>query len=577
MSLISKIKVPNIGPKDSKILFIGESPGAEEEKNKEPFYPTSEKFQNAGKLFMDVLRRNGLQREEVRLFNLSQYRPQENKFEYLLDSDELKEGLKDIEDEIINNPPVLIVPLGAKPLEYILGKYGIINYRGSILSLSRNNVNIKCIPTLHPSFVNRNRSVYPIFDMDMQRIVGDSLFPELRLPEREVVLLNSASKDLDEHVKLLLDAPYLSVDIETFGSELACIGFASSPKRGISIFNDGTVEVINAYDRLLSSNIPKVLHFATFDYTYLTNKQFTVNNIHHCTFQGQRVLEPELPRTLAYLTSEVTREPYYKMELAEAMGDIKSWNRKLGIDNLMRYNGKDICCTAEIYEYQKQEFINRKDDNLKRIFAFDISQLELARDISLTGFLVDKERRALLRVALIDEWVDHQNKLNKLCGITYDINKELIGSILSTKKTGSEYKKLLSICGLNCNSPKAVADYLYSYLQLPPRFNKTGGRTTDEDSMIATLTYCKNQTEKFKSEDKKMEMIKNFLIVKFIVIIRQIRKKLSNYIDYGISDDGRVRALFALAAETGRWTCYKFLDDTGMNMQTIPRDKVKVI
>ena len=44
-----------------------------------------------------------------------------------------------------------------------------------------------------------------------------------------------------------------------------------------------------------------------------------------------------------------------------------------------------------------------------------------------------------------------------------------------------------------------------------------------------------------------------------------------------VSEDGRSRSFVKpTGAETFRWSMAKFLDGTGMNMQTLPRDPVEI-
>jgi len=113
---ISPIRVPDEGPEDSPILFVGEAPGAEEEKEGRPFIGYS------GNILTNVLLRNGLSREAVRLGNLCHFRPPNNRFEALLGTPQLNEGLQELYDYIRRARPTLIVPLGNWPTFFLTGK-----------------------------------------------------------------------------------------------------------------------------------------------------------------------------------------------------------------------------------------------------------------------------------------------------------------------------------------------------------------------------------------------------------------------------------------------------------------------
>src|SRR6267378_7054437 len=140
-------------------------------------------------IFTPCLLRNGLSRpDSVFVTNLSHHRPKDNKFEYLIGSKELSDGVNEIKELIVKNKPVVICTLGSWPMYFVTGKKGkkpgsgILNWRGSILEYhlpnDGNNCSdlptIKVIPTIHPAAVYRDRKLYPIFDQDIKRVVFDS-------------------------------------------------------------------------------------------------------------------------------------------------------------------------------------------------------------------------------------------------------------------------------------------------------------------------------------------------------------------------------------------------------------------
>lgn len=52
---------------------------------------------------------------------------------------------------------------------------------------------------------------------------------------------------------------------------------------------------------------------------------------------------------------------------------------------------------------------------------------------------------------------------------------------------------------------------------------------------------------------------------------------LSSYLHAKTSADGRMRGTFKVAAtETGRWACEKYVDGTGVNSQTFPREAIDI-
>ena len=162
---ISSTFVPNTGPENARILFVGEAPGAKEEEARLPFVGES------GDILIQVIGRAGFARQEVKLANLCGYRPlPDNKFERLSGSAELERGIRALREDIENHPPRVIVPLGGWPLKILCGKDGISRWRGSIIPYLENK-SIKVVPTFHPAAVLRDRSIYPIFDLDIKRAI----------------------------------------------------------------------------------------------------------------------------------------------------------------------------------------------------------------------------------------------------------------------------------------------------------------------------------------------------------------------------------------------------------------------
>ncbi len=547
---IGKIYVPDEGPEDARILLVGEAPGATEEVDGRPFVG------EAGNFLTSVLGRNGIQRESVRLANLCHYRPRDNEFNYLLDTPQLQDGLKELSTYIQAHRPTVISALGNWPLYFLTGRHGkkpgsgILNWRGSILTCTLHGVEgqLKVIPTVHPAYLLRNRKAYPIFDQDIKRIVDDSTFPELRLPERKYVI-NPTGLDREIWVEELLKARILGIDVETFGPYLACVGFAPSSDLAICFVNDNSIGFDSAIRRLLASDIPKVAHFSHFDYLYLVTHGYSVVNLTNDTMVLQHVMWPELPRALKYLVSIYTREPYYKDEGKESFEDKKSWNIKsISREKLWIYNCKDCCTMIESLEKMLIE-LKEGPPEWNTFYEFEMEMLDVANEMSLTGIKRDEKRRQLLEAAVMMKYAEHQALLEKVIG--------------------SE---------INVGSHKKIHYLLYDVLGLPVQRNyKTHKVTADDDALIRLIGICKDKIESLKTTSKQTEWQRKFLVVKMIMLVRGHRKLLSSYILTKMNEDGRVRSLFKVpATETGRWSAEKYIDDTGLNSMTLPRDPVEI-
>jgi len=541
VSLISSIYVPGVGPSDARILFIGEAPGGEEEERREPFVGAS------GQLLMDVLRRHGVQREEVRLDNLSPHRPSSNKFENLLKSQQLHEGIAHIHQYIREARPNVICTLGRWPTQYVTGRRGIQRFRGSILTAAEvaGATDVKVIPTYHPSAVLRDGKLYPIFDHDIRRVVFDSGFPDTRIPAREIIVAPDGYA-LEEAVQVCLNAQLLGCDIENIKQkrDIICIGFAPTPR--VAYVFPWTHVYFDAIYRILTSPVAKVFHFGTHDTTVLRLNGIEVNGYAHDTLTQQHVLTPEFPKSLDFITSIRTRQPYYKDRgRTELPSDAKEWGEKVNKMDVYEYNGMDCCVTRECHDSQYADIL--EDADLLRTYQFEMSLIPVARHIGDSGMLIDTERRKLLEHALLHSWAYKQYPLNKLAGSR-----------------------------INVKSPK-LKDYLYGQLKLPVRRKRDGAITTDEDAIVSLIGYVKDRLSTLKRAPSIAEWEFKESVLRAILEIRGYRQLLSNYILVPISSDSRLRSTYKVSGpETGRWAAAKYVDGTGCNPQTLPRGKVEL-
>ena len=548
-----KIRVPNEFNKNAAILIVGEAPGFDEEQEGKPFIGKS------GELLWNTLGNDNISRDNVSIANLCQYRPSNNKFSTILQSKALTDGIVELATYIREAGTNIkaIAALGKFPLFYLTGKDSITNYRGSILPCTF-NPNIKVIPTYHPSYILRTPSHYPSFASDLGRVVEDSHFPEFKYVKREF-LYNKFGMELEMLVQEFEDSEYLSIDIESVkgSTKILCVGFAKSGQKALCIAPT-SMQAESAIRRLLNCRAAKIFHNGgAFDVEMLLLNGYKVSNFYWDTMIAQRVAWPELPSSLAYLTSLYTREPYYKTEgranipgdddESGAQSDSKSWSEKFDKDKLAIYNCKDVCVTYEIFEQQSKEIA--ADRNHKATMDFEMSQLSIAGSISRAGIHIDVGRRNKIKTSLLLEWLQAQQNLNNLAG----------------------YK-------INVNSPKDVKILLYDTLKLPERRVYQNGKsrvTANDDALVGSIAFAKDKMDSLVTPTGVERWEKTLKILQLLRQIRGIRKLLSSYVLTKISNDGRVRSTFnVMGTETGRWSAAKYVDGTGLNAQTFPRNMV---
>lgn len=148
------------GDLNSKIVFIGEAPGDEEDKFSKPFIGRS------GKLLINGINEAGLTREEVFITNIVKCRPPKNRKP---NKKEIEFGINLIlKEELSIISPNLIVTLGSSSLNGLIeNDLKITEVRGNIINSKYGNI----FPTYHPSYILRNRSKKDIFFDDLKNAI----------------------------------------------------------------------------------------------------------------------------------------------------------------------------------------------------------------------------------------------------------------------------------------------------------------------------------------------------------------------------------------------------------------------
>jgi DNA polymerase len=141
-----------VGNPDAELMFIGEAPGADEDRQGEPFVG------RAGQLLTKILRAMGFTREDVYIANILKCRPDMpagsfgNRVPTPLEMQTCRPYLVE-QIEIIQ--PKVIVALGAVAVEGLLGTRGTMReMRGRWHSCS----GIPLMITYHPAYLLRNQS-----------------------------------------------------------------------------------------------------------------------------------------------------------------------------------------------------------------------------------------------------------------------------------------------------------------------------------------------------------------------------------------------------------------------------------
>lgn len=159
-----------VGKRESPLIaFVGEGPGADEDRLGEPFVG------RAGALLTAAITKGlGLQREDVYIGNVVKCRPPQNRAPL---PDEVSSCTPYLYRQLELLQPRVIITLG-QPAQLALSgvNIGITKLRGQWQSWN----GIKLMPTFHPAYLLRNPSVKRLFWEDLQAVMRELGLPVVK-------------------------------------------------------------------------------------------------------------------------------------------------------------------------------------------------------------------------------------------------------------------------------------------------------------------------------------------------------------------------------------------------------------
>jgi DNA polymerase len=326
------------GPKDAKIAFVAEAFGEQEDMVGKPLIGA------AGQEFSRLLEEANIPRKDCFLTNTFAFRPPDNRIpalctpkgetgaDYPMTPISMGNYLRPIffpeierlREELSVVRPNLVVALGAVALWALTGKSAIGTLRGTVMDGTL--VPFKILPTYHPSYLFKVWSHRPIVVADLMKAAREARYPEIRRPQR-TVLVHPTIEDVRRAVHRILELappPIISVDIETYRGAITMIGFGTTPRMAIVIdlFTppnksfwppEVEVEVRGLVNSILASDIPKVTQNGLYDIQYLLREGFSLRGFRHDTMLLHHAIHPEMNKGLGFLGSIYTNEPAWKV------------------------------------------------------------------------------------------------------------------------------------------------------------------------------------------------------------------------------------------------------------------------
>ncbi|MCX8125551.1 MAG: DNA polymerase [Dehalococcoidia bacterium] len=547
------VVVPNYIPDDRpvKVAFVGEAPAAHEVAKRHPFVGP------AG-WELDTWLQGIFIRSRCFIGNLSQVRAPGDRIENMLigkePGAELAKWIEVLRSQLEELRPNLVIALGNVPMWFLAGKEGITKWWGSLLPCTL-VPGLKVMPLPHPSFVLRGKRILrPIIRTWLRRAREEAETPELKVPERELVV-NPSFEQVISELERLQWSDVICGDIETSHSKritrtgprglvfnppvITCIALSDSPNWSICIpfFRNGQprweinreMEIWRALSRLLAREGPlKVFHNLMYDFLVLAAYGIYVappyydtmlaHNRSYLDFSRDDASDLQLNR-LAFCTAIYTREPFYKDD-HKAENRLEDWR---GPDHLFWvYNAKDAVVLHEVMEATRRDL--EALDNL-RLFELDMKVFSALAYMGLLGVRRDTELLKQLAAEASEAIGSLQLEVNKEVG--YD---------------------------LNTKSSKQMQKLLYFDLNLPVQYNKKTGRPSADEAALIRL-YQKT----------KLPLLGN------IKKLNRLRTFSQNYLGQSVGLDGRSRTVYNQAkTSTCRVSSSTPFIGEGSNLQVVP-------
>lgn len=544
--------IPPRGPSPAKFMGVGEAPGADEDRLGEPF--VGEAGQELGRMLHDA----GLLESEFFLTNVVRFRPPNNELETYIEEAKSKgiakgftfhngmwvapivlEHIEHLKAEILATNPNVIMAFGNFALWALTGKWGITKWRGSIMECELvrrpDGKPFKVIPTYHPAAILRQWSWRYVAVHDLRRAaVSGAVTAHHVRPVRYTIRprYDVVRAAIRAQLNACLKGPHrLSVDIETRGGHIACLGFAWNDLEAICIpfmqieYEAGywTFEEEFSIIKLLKElfthpNIRIIGQFFLYDAQYIIRWWGFFPRVFMDIIIAHHVCFPDLPKSLGFQSSLYSDYPLYWKD------EGKEWDpRKDSEDQLWSYNCED--CTRA---FENADVLERIVDvmNKRKPYEFQMSLFDPVLRMMLRGVKQDLEAKT-----------------------------EVAAEVGEAMEERLEYLKKILGHEINPRSHPQITALMYDDFKQETIYGKKGSRTGAE-AALDTIA-------------KREPLLKP--ICTAINEYRSLTTYKSTFAEALVSSDNRMRCSYSIAgANTFRFTSSKDAFDTGTNLQNLP-------
>lgn len=568
-----------------KIAFIGEAPGADEDKIGHPFVGS------AGQELDRMLAKAGIGRHNAYVTNLILCRPPEND----LSSDEGQEAIEacrpGLEEELAKLYALgvrTLVPLGAKPTQALGIDGSIHKVRGSVYDVHVAGLQFWAIPTFHPSFIIRGEwAEEPTVINDIEKASNIAL--NGYTPPEERFELFPSVHDVELRCRDLVKRKALvAVDTETtalayYEAEVFVMALADTGEDALSIpfysqgfkpywHNGDLVRVKNAvYDVL--EKCPTMYQNAPFDVSVLEYNGFKIGNIKHDVLLIHHAIHPELPHNLGYIVSVYGATPFWK--------DIKLKFPRMRMTpdvDLRTYNCRDAVVLHQVLKPMLEDLHETGTEHI--YYNYSMKLIRPTLQMTYNGIIMDRKRLAKFKNELSERLEDYETQLRDIGKLPDEFNfqsphhlsywfyGELPASMLKWKAELESYDEPGSRKKKNSNRYSELVTKVGLFERFKPlarsesktKRNKSGLAKDAKALLLARLaanteiervSKYRRPTEEHKARIAALNKLRKALVL--FQKRQETAKLLSTYTKFPIAADGRVHPQFKIhGTATGR-------------------------
>lgn len=540
------------GPRTARIVIVGEAPGKHEDEQGRPFVGPS------GWRLDAWLAQAGLRREDCYITNTYKFRPPNNRLT-AVPAGERQHWIDALHQELAGlTDPYVIVPTGDVALRALTGHpLGIMATRGFVLAYDMPRRPVKVIPTIHPAATFRLPYLERRCQLDWRRIATEATDAALRLPSWTHHVDPTLSDLASFYDEVRRKADVLSLDIETFGGVVSCVGFSYTGSMSVTVptlrrdwpSDAAYAAAWESIRALCALPVPKALQHGTYDWYWLADFGITpvawewdCGAMHHA-------LDAADDHNLNYMASMHLRMGPWKHIPKDSEARLKFPSDAHAV---RVYNGIDC-----VVQWQLADMFARRLGPRLPFYQRHYRDLFLPLlSLMQHGINHDEAMRGTLYSEFRAECEAIQAELQQLTDC------DLRGAKNKKREAAGKMRDL---------STRKLQDLFYRSWRLPQHVKRraTGESTPTLDEVAIRQIM---QPLQIAAEETGNELAQVRLLVCQHILEHRSKKKLSEFLDAGRFDpDGRMRSSYGFAPETGRLSSSKNPKRGGANAQNQSR------